>query len=296
MADAQNTKLKYKRGTCFGCRKCLYCGVDLQQQKCKCKTTDPPSKRNRTAAVKNAYTRIFNPNWTKNQVDFIQENVSKYNYSINLKKTFNLSLCSRCNSSLLRLTSANAKRSKSSSNSTTITTETFSDLQISQNTQLKSEMYDLTVTEKEFTFQNSLETTLESEFDENSDEENASSMDDDFECEFQYGVFIKLNGKFQPSKWYKVTVSDIDEFLAEIHANVISLTNNESIQASDYHVAFKSEKAIGAGTRLADAQDFQKFRSDYCKFSAKNINMGIFITIKSQENRNKRKKRVIYII
>ena len=32
MADAQSIKLKYKRGTCFGCRKCLYCGVNLQEK------------------------------------------------------------------------------------------------------------------------------------------------------------------------------------------------------------------------------------------------------------------------
>ena len=101
--DEQATKLIYKRGTCFGCRKCLYCGVDLQQQECKCKIREPPNINNRTANVKNAYTRIFNPDWTKDQKNFIQKKVLKYNYSVNLKKSFNLSFCSRCNISLLRL-------------------------------------------------------------------------------------------------------------------------------------------------------------------------------------------------
>ena len=95
MADTQGgIKLRYKRGTCFGCQKCLYCGVDLQQQKCKCKTSMIPNKKNRTTAVKYAFTRIFSPDWTKDKISFIQEKVLKYNYSINLKNTFNFSLCS----------------------------------------------------------------------------------------------------------------------------------------------------------------------------------------------------------
>ncbi|CAG8692117.1 87_t:CDS:1, partial [Racocetra persica] len=42
MADALDTKLKYKRGTCFSCQKCLYCGVDLQTQKYKYDITKLP--------------------------------------------------------------------------------------------------------------------------------------------------------------------------------------------------------------------------------------------------------------
>ncbi|PKY34926.1 hypothetical protein RhiirB3_500459 [Rhizophagus irregularis] len=285
MADTQGIKLRYKRGTCFGCQKCLYCGVDLQQQKCKCKTSTIPNKKNRTTAVKYAFTRIFSPDWTKDKFSFIQEKALKYNYSINLKNTFNLSLCSKCNNTLSRLTPKNSKNIKS----IVKPTETLPNLEVSQNTQLKPEVCDLTILDGAST-QNSLE-TLES--DKNS-EDNAYSADDDFEYEFQYGIFIKLDGKLQPAKWYKVVVSGIDEFLAEIHTNVVTLTQKESIEACDYHVAFKSEKALGAGTQLVDAQDFQKFCLDYSKFKKRNTNMGIFITIKSQDlNKNKRKKKDI---
>ena len=75
ISDAQNTKLKYNRGTCFGCRMCSYCGIDLQQLKCNCIITTPPNRCNRTAVVKYAFTRIFNPNWAEEQVAFIQEKV-----------------------------------------------------------------------------------------------------------------------------------------------------------------------------------------------------------------------------
>ncbi|CAG8826785.1 6034_t:CDS:2, partial [Dentiscutata erythropus] len=56
----------------------------------------------------------------------------------------------------------------------------------------------------------------------------------DFEYEFHYGIFIKLDGKFLPTKWY-----------------------------------IRSKKAAGAGTQLVDDQDFQKFRSEYHKLSAR---------------------------
>ncbi|CAG8808569.1 25634_t:CDS:1, partial [Dentiscutata erythropus] len=48
MADFQETKLKYRRGTCLSCRKCMYCGIDLQQEKCDCNLSEVPHKNNRT--------------------------------------------------------------------------------------------------------------------------------------------------------------------------------------------------------------------------------------------------------
>ncbi|CAG8828219.1 18536_t:CDS:2, partial [Racocetra persica] len=53
--------------------------------------------------VKYAFTRIFNPNWTKEKVDFVQQKIEDYNYSLSSKEYFNFTLCARCNSNLLRL-------------------------------------------------------------------------------------------------------------------------------------------------------------------------------------------------
>uniref|UniRef100_U9T966 Uncharacterized protein n=2 Tax=Rhizophagus irregularis TaxID=588596 RepID=U9T966_RHIID len=46
----------------------------------------------------------------------------------------------------------------------------------------------------------------------------------------------ELNGKLQPAKWYKVVISGIDEFLVEIHANVIALAQNEQFFRIDAKV------------------------------------------------------------
>ncbi|RGB31988.1 hypothetical protein C1646_670512 [Rhizophagus diaphanus] len=169
MADAQYTKLsKYKQGTCFGFRMCLYYGIDLQHKKCKCTITKPPNGAGQKIERKFQHVTI--------------------QYSVNLKKTFNFSLYSRCISSLQRLTSTKAKKSLNF------------ELHLKPCKYLRTcnwnpEVYDLTITEKEITLQNSLETTLES------DENSEPSMGDNLGYEFHYGIFMKLKGKLQPAKW-----------------------------------------------------------------------------------------------
>ncbi|CAG8561814.1 3252_t:CDS:2 [Racocetra fulgida] len=84
-----------------------------------------------------------------------------------------------------------------------------------------------------------------------SDEERISSDNEDVEHEYNYGVFIKLeNGTSLPAKWYTVKVSAVDELLSEIHTNVETLTRTKSIEASNYRIAFKPEKATGADNDL----------------------------------------------
>ncbi|CAG8793012.1 25419_t:CDS:1, partial [Racocetra persica] len=98
--------------------------------------------------VKYAYTRIFTPNWTADQVSFVQDKISQYNYSITLKDSFSLSLCSRCNNGLLRLNLAKKKsfvKSKFTSNLTKNDTKTSSELQVSKKIKLEPKLYDLTL-------------------------------------------------------------------------------------------------------------------------------------------------------
>ncbi|RIB11053.1 hypothetical protein C2G38_2204425 [Gigaspora rosea] len=82
MADIQETKLKYRRGARFSCRICMFCGIELQQEKCNCDLSNVPDRSNRTDTVKYAFTRIFNPNWIKEKVDFVQQKIEYYNYSL----------------------------------------------------------------------------------------------------------------------------------------------------------------------------------------------------------------------
>ncbi|PKC56583.1 hypothetical protein RhiirA1_470491 [Rhizophagus irregularis] len=82
------TKKKYKIGTCFGCQKCLYCGIDLIKETCKCKKT----------------------------LDFIKNKNECFQYGYNLTEIIQLSFCLTCNSSYQRLVSKNTQNSKYTEN------------------------------------------------------------------------------------------------------------------------------------------------------------------------------------
>ncbi len=80
---------KYKIGTCFGCQKCLYCGIDLRKLTCRCKKTTKPTKKNQTDLVKNAYPRVFDPiSPISNQVDYIKNRNECFQYGYDITKVF----------------------------------------------------------------------------------------------------------------------------------------------------------------------------------------------------------------
>ena len=148
MTDVQETKLKYRRGTCFSCRKCMYFGTDLQQGKCDCNLSIVPHKSNRTDAVKYTFTRVFDPNWIKKKAEFVHQKIEHYNYLLSSKETFNFTLCSQCNIVLLRL-SLKAKKLKATSNSTFENNGNSSELETYDLTTLASDMSE---SEEQLTF------------------------------------------------------------------------------------------------------------------------------------------------
>src|SRR6266542_1132561 len=277
-------KTKYKIGTCFGCQKCLYCGIDLEKLTCKCRKTIKPTKKNRTDLVKNAYLRVFDPTSSIfNQVNFMKNRNEHFQYGYDLTKSFHLSFCSTCNSLYQRL--KNSGISNDSSNSIDISNNTYltdvSEFTGSIDVEAATEVMSNATTTKED------KNTLYNSFSEPETE--------DEELEINYKLVIKqVDGTFLPAKNYSVTISELDEFLLTIQNNVIVLTRDETIDANDYDISFKSEKAQGAGTLLADTNDFKFFRSEYIKLVATKRIMLIMIIMKKKEKLIKRKKKVIY--
>src|ERR1043165_810207 len=220
MGDAENTKLIYKLGTCFGCRKCLYCSFYLDQNKCKCPHEEKPTKNNRTPQVQNAYTRNYNPTWPKVKLEYIQQRINKYNYQITLKKGLGTSWCSSCNSAFGRLKASvitkipNIKKSKE---------PIFTPLEINN---LIIETSHSSFIEDNF-----------SESDIKSDSEFESIKSSDNEFEIDYRLFIKkADGNSVPAKCYIVKVLAIDDLLDNIRENVITLLENELVDPSDYTI------------------------------------------------------------
>lgn len=120
------------------------------------------------------------------------------------------------------------------------------------------------------------------------------SSDDNSEFELGYKLIIKTaEGISLPAKWFKESVSTIDEFLLSIHNKIVMLTKDNTILPIDYSIAFKAPRETGAGTQLADAHDFVKFKTECLKLVAKKHDMGIYITI-MQTTQIKQGKKVIF--
>lgn len=263
------TKKKYKIGTCFGCQKCLYCGIDLVKETCECKKMVKPTRANRISAVKNAFPRVFNPNGSldSKQFDFIKNKNEYFQYGYNLTKSIQLSFCSACNSSYQRLAP-------------------------SKNTQKTKHI--------EGKEENIIEITTAPVFTSNTTSKNSDSSEseneDNIELKIDYKLIIKkADGTSLPAKNYSVTISELDEFLLAIQNNISSLLEDEKIYTNDYSVSFRSEKSQGAGTLLVDTRDFKNFCSEYTKLVAAKKTMAILITMKKKENEKmgKRKKNKV---
>ncbi|CAG8797002.1 12416_t:CDS:1, partial [Racocetra fulgida] len=99
---------------------------------------------------------------------------------------------------------------------------------------------------------------------------NDEVISSDEEFEINYKLIIKTaEGISIPAKWFKESVSTIDEFLLLIHKKTIILTKDNTLLPTDYNVAFKVPKETGAGTQLSDGQDFIKFKTKCLKLAAK---------------------------
>ncbi|CAG8684453.1 21961_t:CDS:2, partial [Dentiscutata erythropus] len=97
--------------------------------------------------------------------------------------------------------------------------------------------------------------------------EDELSSDDEPEVIVDYKLFIKMaDGVSLPAKWFKESVDTVDEFLSSIHRKVLLMTK-DTILPNDYRVTFKTQREAGAGTQLADAQDFIKFKSECTKLA-----------------------------
>lgn len=279
----------YKIGTCFGCQKCLYCGVNLKIEICDCNKTAKPSRKNRTDLVKNAFTRVFNPISNPKQIDFIKNKNNSFAYGFDLAKGFQFSFCSTCNSSYQRLSN---KKSKSNNSSQKVhTSENV--IQLEENIEIinvesTTEISQESTTSDGSTFYNKSKRS-------NSETENEDSTE--LEIEVNYKLSIKkADGTSLPAKNYSVVISELDEFLLSIQNNITALLKDEKIDANDYNVSFKSEKTQGAGTLLVDVRDFENFKSEYTKLIATKKVMLISITMNKKEKQVdvKRKKKVIF--
>jgi hypothetical protein len=278
------TLKQYLIGTCLGCKKCLYCGIELSIRKrmCLCDKTVKPGKTNRTDKVKVVYPRMSTPNLSPKQLEYIQECITRYEYSLDLNVEFKFTFCPACNSAFQRKRNVNATKSNKTKSSGTNPSDAKS-----------SEI-------------NPIEDNLNNSIEDNFDTSNGNNIDlmehDELSEKSEADQIISFNliikrptGPALPSKWLEIEVSSIDDILADVHHYVGKLTGDKEIMPSDYLVSFKSEKATGVGAQLADLQDYKRFLSDYKNLLDKKKNMVILVSLK-KEKKQKRKVRLFIIV
>ena len=210
------TLIEYLIGTCLRCKKCLYCGDELSIRKrmCSCDKTIKPSKSNRTDKVKTIYPRILTLQLSHKQLEYIQESITQFKYSLDLNKKFHFTLCTACNSAFQRKRDSSTLRKNRSS------PENNSADMSKTDTDDKNEIGD------------------KYEVSEKSVEEQIIS----------FNLVIKPpTGSTLPSKWLEIEVSSLDDILADVHYYVGKLTGDKEIMHSDYSVSFKPEKTTGIG-------------------------------------------------
>ncbi|RIA93961.1 hypothetical protein C1645_818723 [Glomus cerebriforme] len=223
--------MEYLINTCLNCKKCLYCEDKL---------------------IKVTYSRISTPDLPFNQLEYIQESISQFDYSLDTNTKFKFTFCSACNSTF--------QRKKFTS--------------ISKNTTQK-------YNSKE---NNSVDDVLINKFEIIEPEEAKQII--------SFNLVIKLfNTTALPSKWVEIEASSLDDILADVYYFIKKLTSDDEIMHSDYLVTFKPEKVTGSGAQLVDMHDYKKFLLDYKKLSDENKNMTIIISLKKKEKKEKQSKR-----
>ncbi|CAG8747345.1 6595_t:CDS:1, partial [Racocetra fulgida] len=86
-----------------------------------------------------------------------------------------------------------------------------------------------------------------------SSENELISSDDNDKFEISYKLIVKTaEGSSLLAKWFKESVSAIDEFLSSIHDKIVMLTKDDILVPTDYSIAFKTQREADAGTQLAD--------------------------------------------
>ncbi|RIA79453.1 hypothetical protein C1645_840647 [Glomus cerebriforme] len=195
--------MEYPIGTCLSCKKYLYC---------------------RNKLIKVIYSRILTPDLSPNQLEYIQESISQFGYSLDTKTKFKFTFCSACNSAF--------QRKKFTSISKNIT-----------------QKYD---SKKN----NSVNDILINEFEIIKPEEAEQII--------SFNLVIKpFNAIALPSKWMEIEASLLDNILADVHHFTKKLTDDDEIMHSDYLVTFKPEKVTGSGAQLldesGDTEEFANF-------------------------------------
>ena len=251
---------EYLPGSCYTCKKCLFC---FTSKTCKCDKSIRPTRVSKPERGQQIYSRVFTPNeelQTANQ--FLFSANEKFQYNSNFNKPFSFIFCSACNSKFQRL-KGNDKLAKRKNRYKEKKGSTKGKERIEKSaTKMRSRSSDFIDGEDGDEF---------SEF---------SEVEDYNIDEIKLQIIIEKRGK-RTSTSKTITIKPVGyiDVIEGINNAVQKALKNKDIKPADYSISYKATNARGPSSALEDKLDFNEFIDDYKKVIAANKKMSIIVVI-----------------
>ena len=266
--------VQYEIGTCYGCRKCMYCGCDLNTIKCECNKTVKPKKANRTKQVSHTFGRTFDEKLISSKKTFIQAQSALYSYNSNFKVKFNFTLCSTCNSHYQRLSAT--KTTTSSQEKISIIIDD-----------------DESTSSSAIVFDDNSDNSHTNQFIMSQDESNNQYCKKNEKKEISFTFVVrKADGKSLPGKWLTFNMLSFNEFVNQIQRYVGTIVGCDNIDQEEYSLTFKPAKSSGEGLELSEPRDFEKFLNEYEKLFKTKKEIVVVANMKQKIHKKKKRKQI----
>lgn len=252
----------YLPGTCYTCKKCLFCFENLQAKTCKCKKTIKPKRKSKPKPGQQIYPRLFKPSQSL-ATQFLFSANTKFQYNIDFNKEFSFTFCSACNSKFQRLKDKDKLAKK------------LAKMPVKNMGKKSDSTFDIEdISSPEF-------------FEEYKDIE-----------EIKLYIIVDKKGKKTTSKALTIKPVEYTNVMEKINAVVQKTFQNENIKLADFSMSYKAMNARGPSSELEDRCDFDEFIEDYKKVIAANKKMAVSIVLEDSmdEKAKKTEKRSKVII
>lgn len=311
---AEKFTCKYLLGTCYTCKKCLYC---FQQGLCRCKKDKQPARVSNPKRGQQIYQRVFTPNRpipTANEFLFTAN--TNFNYNSNFNESFSYTFCAACNSKFQRLGDKDKgkkrkKRTKKTLAVNKIVTSDVEDKLLSMDREndkaesinVKGDNSDNIITGTNNVGKDNtcvgednnvkvndiieIDSKEEGNSEEaNSDEDNSDEDDDVKEVKVQ--ITIKNKDKNTPTaKTLTIQPANYKSVVEKINS-IVQKVLGKNIKTTYYTISYKAVNARGPSNELEDELDFQEFLNEYKKIISLGKKMSVIVDMKKNIKENKK--------
>lgn len=313
---------------CFYCENKLTfmkCECDLNKKP----TLKNTGKEKRTLYTRLYNPKTKHTIYNTSQLKKLKEANQTYSYNIDFSSKFNFSLCTICHNVMAKLKKkfSNSKSNPPKSIKTTLKKSfkpvsngsllknKFKSLdldQLNSSEGLTKTIYDISSDDDEGEEEILIfdETSNHESNKENDIEEQSENMDTDKELvteindnldteeseeeeilsEISFKLIIKQEKESSAAKWEVIDRTIFKDFKKKLNILIQNQLDRWVIY-NDYIISYKLGREAGSGTQLSDERDWERFLTEYQKFSLKKKEMVILATFKSRKDDSKIDKK-----